>query len=136
MLLGVSPLGVSALGAGQDSTTGGGGIVLDPAPGSLWPGYAYSADTLHIPRAALAGLAEADADATTGDWRKIALALQSRFWLHWVTLAAEDRPQAMIVKQPSSSAISYGTFAEQAKLTFSFEFYVGFGTPTLLDEPA
>ena len=137
-MLGTNTLGETILGGGvsTQSVPGGGGAVFNPAPDSLWSGYSYSADTLHIPLAALPNLSAAACDATTGDWRAIVLALQSQFWLHYSGLATEDRPQALTVKPPRSSIPYYGDFAEKLHMTFEVQCYCSFEAPQVVDEPA
>lgn len=112
-------------------------MALDPLPGALWPGYAYDGltDTLMIPRAALMGLGIAAANAESGDWRQVTLALESTLWSHYASLAAEDRPASLVVKPPGDQAVSYGDFQNKRKITFSVDCFVEFAAQTMVPEP-
>lgn len=50
-------------------------MAIDNSPTTWLASYDYSASTLHIPLAALSGLVAGDCDPTTGDIRKILLAI-------------------------------------------------------------
>ena len=111
-------------------------MAFNPAPTALWTGYTYADDKLSIPLAALDGLTADEANATTGDWRAIAQALQVTLYNHYNGLAAADKPTALVVSTPSVQAVTSGDFSGTVKATYSTSFYLNFDGAVVADEPS
>lgn len=109
---------------------------FNKAPTSLWPSYTYGSSTLNIPLAALDGLTAADADASTGDWRAIMIALMQTLFRHYSALAAADRPTALVPKAPMSYNVpdSSSTYPGALRLTYSVDAYTAYASPTIKAE--
>lgn len=111
-------------------------MAFNKAPTSLWPSYTYGASTLSIPLAALDGLSAANADASTGDWRAIMIALMQTMFRHYSGLATADRPTALIPKAPASYNVpdSSSTYPGALRLTYSVDAYTAYSSPTIKAE--
>lgn len=112
-------------------------MAFNKAPTAIWPSYTYSSSTLHIPLAALDGLTAANADATTGDWRAIMVAVMQTLWRHYSGLATEDQPTALVAKPPSPFNVPAGStaFPLSQRNTYSFDAYTDYANPTIKAEP-
>ena len=111
-------------------------MAFNDAPTTLWPSYTSDGTNITIPIAALDGLTVAEADATTGDWRSIMLAICSTAYRHYSELAAENKPTMFTASMPTISPVSSGTLAGTFKTTYSYVFYNEYCVPDVADEPA
>lgn len=111
-------------------------MAFNKAPTTLWPSYTYSDSTLHIPLAALDGLSAANADASTGDWRAIMIAILQTQFRHYLALAAADRPTALVPKAPASYNVpdSSTTYPGALRLTYSVDAYTAYSSPAIKAE--
>lgn len=111
-------------------------MAFNKAPTSIWPSYTYGSSTLSIPLAALDGLTAADADAATGDWRAIMLAILQTLFRHYNALASADRPTALIPKAPLAYNIQDSSlvYPSSLRLTYSVDAYTAYASPTIKAE--
>lgn len=111
-------------------------MAFTKAPTSLWPSYTYGSSTLNIPLAALDGLSAANADATTGDWRAIMVAVLQTLFRHYSALPPSDCPTALVPKAPASYNVpdSSSTYPGALRLTYSVEAYTAYSSPTIKAE--
>lgn len=111
-------------------------MAFDQSPSALFPSYASDGTTISIDIADLYGLTSAEANASSGDWREIALAFCATLFIHMNELAEEDAPQAVDYSVPTQAAINTGDFAGNYWQTFTFKFVIPFGSGDVVDEPA
>ena len=82
-------------------------MAFDPAPSTWFSGLTNSISAVTIPYTALNGLAQADADPTTGDVREIVFGFCEAFSDRWASTATADRPdKATITTSTSVSSVS------------------------------
>lgn len=67
-------------------------MAFNPAPTAVFSSYESDGTTISIDIADLDGLTAAEANATTGDLRSVALAFPSTFYAHYAGLATADKP--------------------------------------------
>ena len=84
---------------------------------SLFAGWTEDGTNITLPIASLPELTAAEADATTGDSRKVIFAIMERLRIWFRDLAAADRPTKITVTRsdfsdPSNDTITY-TYAIQ-----------------------
>lgn len=106
------------------------------APEDLWPGYTSDTTSLTIPISALPGLTAAEADATTGDWRNVLLALVSSAYAHYAGLPDADRPQAMQIDPPQMYPVTSGPLEGTFRTTYSLVFFCEYAVPNVAGEPS
>lgn len=111
-------------------------MAFNKAPTSIWPSYSSDGTNITIPIAALDGLTAAEANASTGDWREIALAFSHTLYRHYYGLAAADRPDGFVTTPPRHIPITSGDFEGGFRITYSLDFYTSGCTPDMMDEPA
>jgi hypothetical protein len=111
-------------------------MAFDATPTALWSGYSFDGTDLSIPLAALTGLTSAEANATTGDWREIMLAIISTAHTYYTALAAADKPQAFESGTPIYQTQTTGDLAPSVKVTYKMDFYVNLDVTDVADEPA
>lgn len=80
--------------------------------------WAEDATDITLPLASVAGLTAAEADAATGDIRKITYSLLDTLWTKWAGLAEADRPAKMRLKKVSRQDPVSGLVTHD--FTFSF----------------
>ena len=66
------------------------------------PGYSATGSAITIPLSALPGLDSSEADASTGDIRKIARALAAALYEAWIAEAEADRPKMMLLSRATT----------------------------------
>ena len=121
-------------------------LTLDvPVPGvnihGLWSpeamlfGWEYDSgtDTISIPLATLFELTAAQANATTGDWRAVVLALVNSMWDSYVEL--DSPPRAMVLEYYPGYMMNVGPFTGHVKADYQATTYLNFPDKTLADEP-
>lgn len=121
-------------------------LTLDvPVPGvnihGLWSpeamlfGWEYDSgtDTISIPLATLFELTASQANATTGDWRAVVLALVNSMWDSYVEL--DSPPRAMVLEYYPGYMMNVGPFTGHVKAEYQATTYLNFPDKTLADEP-
>ena len=113
-------------------------MAMNLAPGHWLDGFELlaasgtaTAQSIAIPLAALPGLSAAEANATTGDIRKVARALVAALYAAYVAEDADDRPSQMTVGRSTS-------VDEQTDITtryYDIRFRVQTGEEEVVNEP-
>ena len=96
-------------------------------------GYDENTDIISIPISTLFELTTGQADATTGDWRAVVLALVNSMWDSYVEL--DSPPQAMVLDYSPGYMMQTGPFAGYVKAEYVTTAYLNFPEKTLADEP-
>lgn len=96
-------------------------------------GYDENTDIISIPISTLFELTAGQADATTGDWRAVVLALVNSMWDSYVEL--DSPPQAMVLDYSPGYMMQTGPFAGYVKAEYVTTAYLNFPEKTLADEP-
>lgn len=107
-------------------------------PTALFPNYQLLAasasapsEGIFIPLSDLTGLVSAEANATTGDGRKVAYELVRKIVGSYQGLATDARPGRMGVAASTPTGIT----AEIVRRSYTLSFDVGIGATDLADEP-
>ena len=104
------------------------------APSHWLSGYELT-DTntkISIPIASLPGLDASEANADTGDIRKVLRALMATLHAAWLAEASADRPQRMVIARQSSVHDSTG----ETVRTYQAQFRVATTGEEVVDEPS
>lgn len=91
-------------------------MAYDDVPTDLFSGMSEDGTTLSIPIASIPQLTAAEADATTGDARKIVYAILRQVFDYYDGLATADKPARMTVTR--QKAYSGGTDTETFIVAF------------------
>ena len=102
-------------------------MAFNPAPTAVWPGYTSNGTRITIPLADIDGLTAAQADADTGDWRAIVVAICEQLWAYQEALEEADKPVATVIAEPLEQ-----TIFNQDRITYEFDFYNVKESPSLL----
>lgn len=84
-------------------------MAFDPAPTNLFAGMSEDGTDLTIPIASIPELTAAEADAVTGDLRKLIYALGEQMFAWYNGLAAADRPTKVSIGKSIQSNTAAGT---------------------------
>lgn len=103
-------------------------------PSSLFSGWSEDGTDISLPIATLAsyGLTAANADATTGDARQVALSLSSRVFTWYNELLT--KPGAMTCEMRRRSIPAAGSFIGKEPIEFKFTFYTEYPSGLVADE--
>lgn len=71
-------------------------MAFNPVPTTWLAGWSEDGTDASFPLANMPELSAADADAVTGDWRKIWFAMIESMYNHWFSLATADRPTKIV----------------------------------------
>lgn len=104
-------------------------MAFNPAPTAVWAGYTSDGTTITIPIASIPGFTAAQADADSGDWRALIVAICEQLWAYQENLAEADKPVATVVSEPVEA-----TIFNQDRITYNFDFYNVKSNPSLLAE--
>lgn len=102
-------------------------MAFNQAPTAVWPGYSSDGTRITIPLSNIPGFTASQADANSGDWRALIVAICEQLWAHQESLAEADRPVATVVTEPYEA-----TVLNQDRITYEFNFYNVKSTPSLL----
>jgi hypothetical protein len=83
--------------------------------------YSENGTNMTIPLSAFEQLTAAEADAATGDSRKMIYAMVEKFYSHYVGLAAANRPARMVVTKSSGGLNA----SNQIAVNYGFNFTLG-----------
>lgn len=78
---------------------------MDITPTQLYPGYTTDGTSITIPMTDLTGLSAPEADAATGDGRKVLYGLIQGAYEALMTLDAANRPQKMSMNKTNPQAV-------------------------------
>jgi hypothetical protein len=83
--------------------------------------YSENGTSMTVPISAFAELTAAEADAATGDSRKMIYAMVEKFYSHYNGLAAANRPARMAITKSSGSLNNAG----QIQVRYNLDFTLG-----------
>ncbi len=107
-------------------------MAMNLAPSHWLDGYTADSSGITIPLTALPGLSAAEANATTGDIRKVARALFAALHAAYLGEAEADRPQQMELSRYTNIDESTDTTAR----SYTARFVVEVGEEEVVDEPS
>ena len=108
-------------------------MAFSPLPTNLIAGWSEDGTNVTFPLASVPELTAAEADAATGDSRKIVYALLERFAAWYSALPTADKPGRLVINRGNAFESSPGLFTR----TFSFQFILDSTDPLdVADEPA
>lgn len=105
------------------------------SPSAMLFGWEYDDgdDTISIPLSTLFELTSAQANATTGDWRAVVLALVNSMWDAYVEL--DDPPKAVVLEYNPGYMMANGPFEGSVKSEYSATTYLTFPEKYIAGEP-
>lgn len=92
--------------------------MFNKAPTQLIASWSENGTDVTFPIASVPELTAAEADASTGDLRKVSYAIAERIWQWWNALAVADRPTNMTVSRGDYSDPTTGNITKSYTLTF------------------
>lgn len=104
----------------------------DLLPASWISGWSEDGTDITIPLASIAGLTAAEADASTGDIRKVAFSLIDKLYKEYLAMATADRPTKMTIAKSASTNTETGVVTN----AYTFRFYTEVTAEDVVDEPA
>jgi len=105
-------------------------MAFDPAPGTWLDNWTEDGTDITVPLATFPELTAAEADAATGDIRKVMWALMQKIYDAWTDTAAADRPAKWTI---SKSAVIDSTTGIVTN-TFTVRFYTEISSQEVSDE--
>lgn len=106
-------------------------MAMNLAPGHWLDGYSADSNEITIPLAALPGLSSAEADASTGDIRKVARAIIAALHAAYIDEAEADRPTQMQLSRYTNVDENNNTTTR----TYQARFNVAVAAEEVVDEP-
>jgi hypothetical protein len=100
-------------------------MAFDPIPTALFPGWTEDGTDITLPIADLPELTAAEADAATGDSRKIIYAFLEQFYAWYNGLAIADRPSRITISRGTNVETSPGLFTR----SYTFQVVTESGAP-------
>ena len=83
-------------------------MAFDKKPSTWIANWSEDGTNVTLPIASVPELSAADADATTGDIRKVVFALMEKLYAAWVATAVADRPTQMTIAKVASQNVTTG----------------------------
>ena len=107
-------------------------MAMNLAPSHWLTGYSADSDGITIPLSALPGPSAAEANASTGDIRKVARALCAALHKAYIEEAAADRPARMEISRNTSVDES----TDSTTRIYQARFQVAVAEEEVVDEPS
>lgn len=107
-------------------------MAFDPKPSSWLDNWSEDGTHITLPIASLPQLTAAEADADTGDIRKVLFALCEKLWNEWNARAVADRPSQMTISKSASTSAGSGLLTH----TYTLRFVNEISAQDVDDEPA
>jgi len=104
--------------------------MFNPAPTTFIASWSEDGTNVSFPIASVPELTAAEADAVTGDLRKIALALCDNAFEKYNALATGDKPNRMVMRKNTSTNDATGVTTR----TYTFEFQLASSPPEVAAE--
>jgi len=98
-------------------------MAFDKTPTTWISSWSENGTYITVPIASFSELSAAEADADTGDIRKIAFAIIEHLWDTYNGLASADRPTKMTVAKTATVNTTYNKLT--SRYTFTFETDIG-----------
>ena len=92
-------------------------MAFDKTPTVWMPNWSEDATNIIVPIATFPEMTAAEADAATGDIRKILYALLEKLYAVWAALAVADRPSRMTMSRSTSVNDTTGEITRQYVIT-------------------
>lgn len=105
-------------------------MAFDPAPGTWLDNWTEDGTDITVPIATFPEMTAAEADAATGDIRKVFFAILEKLVDAWNDTDAADRPTKMTVTK--SAVIDTGTGV--VTNTYTLRFYTSISSQEVVDE--
>lgn len=93
-------------------------MAFDPLPPAWIDSWSEDGTNITIPLASFPEMTAGEADATTGDVRKVLYAICEKLWVEWSTRASADLPTKMTISR--ASTVNEATDAVTKRYTFTF----------------
>jgi hypothetical protein len=93
-------------------------MAFDPKPSTWLPSWSENGTDITLPIASIPELTAAEADATTGDIRKVVFALLTKLYAVWSALDSADRPTKMQLQKRSNINTDTGIITHTFSATF------------------
>jgi hypothetical protein len=77
-------------------------MAFDAKPSSCIASWSEDGTDVTFPIASISELTAGEADATTGDWRKILFALLEHFYTYYTTLPSGDQPGRVTITRSTT----------------------------------
>lgn len=103
-------------------------MAFDAKPSTHINGWTEDGTNITVPIASFAELTAAEADATTGDIRKVAFALAEKLYALYVAMSVGDRPAKFVAQRSTSTNDANNTAVRTYVFTFQTDVSAG---PTL-----
>jgi len=94
-------------------------MAIDVKPSTWIASWSENGTDVTFPIASVPLLSAEEADATTGDMRKVIFALASKFYSTYIGTASADRPSKMSITKSASTNTETGIVTN----VFTFRFY-------------
>ena len=94
-------------------------MAFDPIPTALFSGMSEDGTDLLIPIASIPELTAAEADAVSGDSRKVCYAFLKRMAAWYTSLAVADRPANLIINEGNAVENSSSEFTKSFNIQFT-----------------
>ena len=95
--------------------------MFDPKPSTCLPNWSENGTDITVPIATFPELTSAEADATTGDIRKVMFAILEKVHTHFAALDPADRPQRMVIAKTVNVNPDTGIVTNVYQFTFTNE---------------
>jgi len=96
-------------------------MAFTATPTAWIPSWAEDGTDITVPIASFPELTAAEADAVTGDIRKITFAILEQLWDVWTATATADRPTQWTMAKNASVNTATGITTTQYTCTFAIE---------------
>ena len=93
-------------------------MAFDAKPSTWIANWSEDATNITVPIATFTEMTAAEADATTGDIRKVVFAILEHLWGIWYATAAADRPAKMTMDRSISIDDGSGVVTKQYVFVF------------------
>jgi hypothetical protein len=107
-------------------------MAFDKTPTTWLPDWSEDGTDITLPIASLPQLTAEEADAATGDIRKIAFAIADKLYAAWMATASADRPSKMTLTRGTNINDQTGVIVRSYTLQFELESVA----EEVADEPA
>ena len=105
-------------------------MAYDPKPSTWIPNWSENGTNITVPIASFTEMTAAEADADTGDIRKVLFAICEEMYQKWIATAAADRPGKMTVYRSTSVNDATDTTTKN----YIFSFHVATSAQEVADE--
>lgn len=105
-------------------------MAFDPAPSTWIPSWSEDGTDITVPIATFPEMTAGEADATTGDIRKVLFAMSEQLYQAWVATATLDRPAKMTIGRTST----VNETTDEITKRYTFTFVTAAGSPEVVAE--